>query len=257
MDPALQRDGAARRERRARRRDRDAARRAAVCTGAHAPRLTPTTHPATLARHALPCVAVWPVVTTRIHHYHAPPLLASGADGAAAAAEQAGHHLLRLCALQVGCIGPGTQPPASGVGRSCGRPCLGRLRLALCSRWRPSTPSFAPLLLQSADHVDWYLSAPCGSPSCASRGCRVLGDVSRSVGPVSVPTRLATGVLMRVHLCVFVPCTSSRLVSSVIVFSGNWRCAPALPQLAASEPAGVPSRRGSACCAACGGGYGS
>ena len=135
MDPALQRDGAARRERRARRRDRDAARRAAVCTGAHAPRLTPTTHPATLARHALPCVAVWPVVTTRIHHYHAPPLLvvASGADGAAAAAEQAGHHLLRLCALQVGCIGPGTQPPASGVGRSYG----------------PSTPSFAPLLLQS------------------------------------------------------------------------------------------------------------
>ena len=99
--------------------------------------------------------------------------------------------------------------------------------------------------------LDWYLSAPCGSPSCASRGCRVLGDVSRSVGPVSVPTRLATGVLMRVHLCVFVPCTSSRLVSSVIVFSGNWRCAPALPQLAASEPAGVPSRRGIVCCAAC------
>jgi hypothetical protein len=62
------------------------------------------------------------------------------------------------------------------------------------------------------------------------------------------------GVLMRVHLCVFVPCTSSRLVSCAIVFSGNWRCAPALPQLAASEPAGVPSRRGSACCAACGGG---
>ena len=150
MDPALQRDGAARRERWARRRDRDAARRAAVCTGAHAPRLTPTTHPATLTRHAPPCVAVWPVVTTRIHHYHAPPLLASGADGAAAAAEQAGHHLLRLCALRVGCIGPATQPPASGVGRSCGRPCLGRLRLALCSRWRPSTPSFAPLLLQSA-----------------------------------------------------------------------------------------------------------
>jgi len=80
----------------------------------------------------------------------APPLLASGADGAAAAAEQAGHHLLRLCALQVGCIGPGTQPPASGVGRSYGRPCLGRSRWALCSRWRPSTPSFAPLLLQSA-----------------------------------------------------------------------------------------------------------
>ena len=99
--------------------------------------------------------------------------------------------------------------------------------------------------------LDWYLSAPCGSPSCASRGCRVLGDVSRSVGPVSVPTRLAAGVLMRVHLCMFVPCTSSRLVSSVIVFSGNWRCAPALPQLAASEPAGVPSQRDSACCAAC------
>ena len=113
------------------------------------PRLTPTTHPATLARHAPPCVAVWRVVTTRIRHCHAPPLLASGADGATAAAEQAGHHLLRLCALRVGCIGPATQPPAWGVGRSCGRPCLGRLQLALCSRWRPSTPSFAPLLLQS------------------------------------------------------------------------------------------------------------
>ena len=110
----------------------------------------------------------------------------------------------------------------------------------------PSTPCCSPRY-----RLDWYLSAPCGSPSCASRGCRVLGDVSRSVGPVSVPTRLATGVLMRVHLCVFVPCTSSRLVSSVIVFSGNWRCAPALPQLAVSEPAGVPSWGGTVRCGAC------
>ena len=39
--------------------------------------------------------------------------------------------------------------PDSGVDRSCDRPCLGHLRWPLCSRWRPSTPSFALLLLQS------------------------------------------------------------------------------------------------------------
>ena len=99
--------------------------------------------------------------------------------------------------------------------------------------------------------LDWYRSVPCGSPSCASRGCRVLGDVSGGVGLVSVRARLAAGTLMNVCLCAFVPCSSPRLVSSVIVFSGKWRCMPALPQLAVSEPAGVPSWGGTVRCGAC------
>lgn len=169
----------------------------------------------------------------------------------AAAAEQVGHHLLWLCALRVGCIGPATQPPASGVDRSCDRPCLGHLRWALCSRWRPSTPSFALLLLQSVvpsrlvSFGTLWLPFLCFSRVQGPGGCfRRGGACQRACSP-------RRRYPDEVCLCAFVPCSSPRLVSSVIVFSGNWRCMPALPQLAVSEPAGVPSWGGTVRCGAC------
>lgn len=219
--PALQRDGAACRERRVRRQDRDAARHEAVCTGADAPRLAPLTHPTTLVRYRLPRVLY---AMCRPRQPTAALLAgarARGADGVAAAAEQAGHHLRRPRALWLGCIGPATHPPASGANRGCRVPSLGRIRLALGPGWRPSTPSFAPLLLES---VASSRSVPFGTmqpPFFSFSRVWVRRDLSGGMGGASMRACLAKDVLMHVHSCAFVPCSPPRLVSPTIVFSGN------------------------------------
>jgi hypothetical protein len=146
---AVQRDGAACRERRVRRQDRDAARREAISTGADAPRLTPLTHPTTLVRYRLPRVAVCRVQATRTHRCPAPAHELVVLTVLLLLLEQAGHHLRRPRALRLDCIGPATHSPASGANRGFSAPPPGRLRLALGPGWRPSTPSFAPLLPQS------------------------------------------------------------------------------------------------------------
>ena len=112
--PALRRDGAAHRERRVWRRDRDAAdnvqRYAPVADVAtHSP--YPSDHPSPV-RAALGCCV-------QRNRQKKPPLpashlLAHSADGAPGAAPvQVEHHLHRPCALRLGYIVPPTRPPAS------------------------------------------------------------------------------------------------------------------------------------------------